>query len=89
MIQPQTIAADLTGTVSRGLSVVTNATEPGLLRVVVYGAMPIDGDGVLLNLRFTAVGKVGSFSSLMFNRIMFNEGDPRVAVSEGRVEISN
>ena len=79
---------DVAGTVSRGLFVVTNATEPGLLRVVIYGAMPIDEDGVLLNLRFTAVGKSGSVSHLTFERIMFNEGEPRVMVSEGRVEIS-
>ena len=66
----------------------TNATEPGLLRVVVYGAYPIDANGVLLNLRFTAVGAVGSVSPLTFERIMFNEGEPRVMVTHGRVEIT-
>ena len=38
MIQPLENPVDVAGTVSRGLSVVTNAVEPGLLRVVVYGA---------------------------------------------------
>src|SRR5204862_1645003 len=51
VIQPRVEPVDVAGTASRGLSVVTNSNEPGLLRVVVYGAMPIDEDGALLNLR--------------------------------------
>jgi hypothetical protein len=66
---------------------VTNAIEPGLLRVVVYGPLPIDENGVLLNLRFTAVGSPGSVSPLSWERMMFNEGDPQVIASDGSVEI--
>ena len=77
----------MAGTISRGLSVVTNSSEPGLLRVAVYGPMPIDGNGVLLNLRFTAVGKAGSVPPLLFERMMFNEGEPRATVTGGRVEL--
>jgi hypothetical protein len=87
VIQPLAAAADLAGTVSRGLSVVTNPIESGLLRVVVYGAMPIRSDGVLLNLRFMAVGKAGSASPLSFERIVFNEGSPRVNATGGEVEL--
>ncbi len=87
VIQPVGDAVDVKGTASRGLSVVTNANEPGLLRVVVYGAFPIGEDGVLLNLRFTAVGAAGSVSPMTFERIMFNEGEPRVSVVDGRVEL--
>jgi uncharacterized delta-60 repeat protein len=85
VIQPSKDSVDLAGTSSRGLSAVANASEPGLLRVVVYGALPIDENGVLLNLKFTAVGKPGSVSPLSFERIMFNEGEPRVVVSNGQV----
>ncbi|MBK8465046.1 MAG: hypothetical protein IPL32_04375 [Chloracidobacterium sp.] len=87
VMQPLVEAVDVSGTVSHGLSVVTNAMEPGLLRVVVYGAYPIDGDGVLLNLRFTSVGAVGSMSPISFGRIMFNEGESRVLVTDGKVEL--
>lgn len=87
VIQPVDDGADLKGTASRGLSVVTNASESGLLRVVVYGANPIDENGVLLNLRFAAVGAAGSVSPLIFERVMFNEGEPRVSVRDGRVEL--
>jgi hypothetical protein len=62
VIQTLEDPVDVVGTVSRGLMVVTNPIQPGLLRVIVYGPIPIDGDGVLLNLRFAAVGKAGSVS---------------------------
>jgi hypothetical protein len=87
VLQPFANSVDVSGTVSRGLSVAANATEPGILRVVVYGPMPIDRDGVLLNLRFTAVGKPGSASPLTWERIMFNEGEPRVSTTDGRIEL--
>src|SRR5262249_22188869 len=64
VIQPQANSVDLTNTVSRGLSVVANPATPGVLRVVVYGPLPVEGNGVLLNLRFTAVGAPGSVSPL-------------------------
>ena len=85
VIQPQAEPVDVAGTVSRGLSVVTNASEPGLLRVVMYGAIPIDENGILLSLRFTAVGAAGSVSPLTWERIMFNEGDPRVSTTNGQI----
>ena len=87
VIQPLENSADLAGTVSRGLMVVTNPYEPGLLRVVVYGAMPIERDGVLLNLRFTSVGAPGSASPLTFERVLFNDGEPRVSAAAGMVEL--
>jgi len=86
-IQPVADVVDVRGTASRGLSVVTNASEPGLLRIVVYGALPITEDGVLLNLRFTVVGKSGSVSPVTFDRIMFNEGESRVTVTDGKIEL--
>jgi hypothetical protein len=87
VIQPAANPVELAGTVSRGLTAVTNANEPGLLRIVVYGSMPIDGDGVLVNLRFAAVGRAGSVSPMTVERIMFNEGEPRVTVAVGSVEL--
>ena len=87
VIQPLADSVDVEGTVSRGLSVVTNAEESGLLRVVMYGALPIDENSVLLNLRFTAVGAPGTVSPLTWERIMFNEGDPGTTATNGRVEL--
>jgi uncharacterized delta-60 repeat protein len=87
VIQPLENPVDVSDTVSHGLMVVTNPYEPGLLRVVVYGPISIDENGVLLNLRFTPVGSAGSVSPLTFERMMFNDGEPRVSVADGRVEL--
>jgi Cohesin domain/Dockerin type I domain len=87
VIQPQANPVDVVGTVSRGLMVVANTTEPGLLKVAVYGPMPIDSNGVLFNLRFSAVGTTGVVSPLVWERIMFNEG-LGATVADGQVELS-
>jgi len=88
VIQPQANPVDIAGTVSSKLSFATNPDEPGLLRVAVYGALPIDSNGLLLNLRFTAVGAPGSVSPLTWERIMLNEGDPKTMAGDGQVELS-
>jgi len=87
VIQPHTDLVDLAGTASRGLSAVANVTEPGLVRVVVYGVAPIDGNDVLLNLRFKAIGMPGSASPLTWEHAIFNEGDPGTFVTDGQVEL--
>jgi hypothetical protein len=78
---------DVAGTISRGLSFMANAAEPGILRVAFYGPMPIMENGILLNLRFRAVGKIGSVSPLIWEKIMFNNGEPRTMAANGRVDI--
>ncbi|MBK8467300.1 MAG: VCBS repeat-containing protein [Chloracidobacterium sp.] len=89
VLKPQTNTVDLVGSVSRGMTAVFNTNEPGLLKVAVYGPMPITGNGVLLNLRFMAVGVPGSSSPLIWQRLMFNEGDPILPAIGGQVEISS
>ena len=87
VIQPQSDPVDLRGTASRGLSFVVNAKESGLLRVVMYGATPIDEDGVLLNLKFTAVGVANSVTPLRWERFIFNDGLLMTA-ADGKVELT-
>lgn len=87
VVQPASVPVDVGGTVSRGLSVVTNAVEPGLLRVVVYGGMPINENGVLLNLKFTAVGAAGTVSPVTFERLIFNEGKPQSVSTGGEIRL--
>ncbi|MFN0280256.1 MAG: reprolysin-like metallopeptidase [Pyrinomonadaceae bacterium] len=87
VIMPVAEPVDVAGTASRGLTVVTNAIEPGLLRVVMYGPMPIDENGVLLNLRFARVGKAVSNTAISFERFMFNEGEPQANITNGRIKL--
>lgn len=87
VIQPQKNPIDVSGTVSRGLLGAVNAEEPGLLKVAVYGPMPITASGVLLNLRFIAVGTSGLVSPLSWERLMLNEGTPRITTTDGQIEL--
>lgn len=87
VIQPQADPIGVSGTVSRGLTAVANAREPGVLRVALYGAIPINANGLLLNLRFLAVGAPGSISPLTWDRLMFNEGFPESKTFDGKVLI--
>ncbi len=87
VIQPLENPVNVAVTASRGLSVVANPNEPGKLRVVVYGPMPIKEDGVLLYLRFTVVGAPGSVSPISWERIMFNDGEPGVITVDGKIEL--
>lgn len=86
VMQPDVDPVDIAGTVSRGLTFVTNAQQSGVLRVVAYGSMPIDEDGLLLNIRFTAVGNSGSVSPLALENFIFNEGLP-MTTTYGQVEL--
>src|SRR5204863_1722513 len=59
-----------------------------LLRIVAYGPVPLNGNEVLLKLRFKAVGAPGAVSPLIWERIMFNEGSPRSVANDGSIEVS-
>jgi hypothetical protein len=66
---------------------VVNTDELGLLRVVMYGPMPLDHNGILLNLKFTAIGAPGTASPLIWERLIFNEGEMAADVTDGRVQL--
>lgn len=87
VLQPERTAVDITKTASSRFTAVTNVEEPGLLRVAVYGTMPINENGVLLNLRFIPVGPSGSVSPLTWDRFMFNEGELGVRLVNGQVKL--
>jgi hypothetical protein len=88
VVEPQSVPADVAGTMSEGMLVTANTISPGVLRVVVFGAVPLQSKGVLVNLNFTALGEAGSDSVLSIGNFMFNEGDYRVTVSDGKVQIT-
>jgi uncharacterized delta-60 repeat protein len=89
VIQPQPDPVELSETISRGLTAVFNPSQPGRLRVVVYGAAAIDSDGLLLNLRFTAVGSAGSVSPLVLEQMKFNDTEPAIQRVEGQLVLTD
>lgn len=74
VMRPQVDPVELKGTLSRAMSYATNVTAPGIIRVVVYGVMPIEKDGVLLDLKFTAADNANLISPLTLENFTFNEG---------------
>lgn len=86
MIEPAADPVDLAGTMSEGYVATVNALEPGLLRVVVFGALPFNGEGNLINLRFNVIGKSG-VTDLGWNGLLLNEGNPRSGFVSGRIRV--
>lgn len=77
------------GTMSDGLAVTVNSETPGLLKVVIFGANSLNGSGTLLNLKFTAIGAVGTISPISWQEFMLNEGGAlQTKTTDGQVEIT-
>jgi hypothetical protein len=88
VLQIDSVPIDIEGTLSESMAFAVNPNTPGLLRVAVYGAYPLTGAGVLLNLRFKAIGASGSVSDLIWEEVLVNEGDPEQTTTNGSVAIS-
>jgi hypothetical protein len=89
VIEPQDIAADLRGTLSDTLSVVTNVPTPGLLKAAVYGAYTVTGDGVYANLKFNVVGSSGTSTPITIRQFIYNDGSAGVMAVNGSVKITS
>ncbi|MBP6213422.1 MAG: right-handed parallel beta-helix repeat-containing protein, partial [Pyrinomonadaceae bacterium] len=87
VLEPSEVAADLTDTNSNGLAVVSNAPIPGLLKVAVYGAVPVGGDGTFVHLKFRTIGATGSTSPLAVRAFRVNDGNDEVITRDGQVTV--
>lgn len=89
VLTPSDNTAVLAESLSRSMIATVNTETPGRLKVVVFGTLPINGEGVLLNLRFTAIGSVGTSTDLTWDGLMLNEGEGLYAkTSDGRVTVT-
>jgi hypothetical protein len=88
VITPSTNAFDTATSLSELMAVTVNAETPGRLKVVVFGAMPLDGSGLLLNLRFNAIGAIGTTSELGLEELVLNEGGILTEAVNGRVTVT-
>jgi len=87
IITPQAVPVSTLGTLGSGLVVTYNSPSPGLLKVVLFGTIPISGSGTLFNFQFTAVGAAGETSPLTWQNFMFNEGSPGSVATDGSVTL--
>jgi hypothetical protein len=88
VLTPSENPARVAGTLSENMIVTINRETEGRLKVVVFGVLPLNGEGVLVNLRFTAIGAVGATSDLTWDSLMLNEGGLNTATENGRVTVT-
>lgn len=88
VLTPATNAVDLSGTISNSRTVTVNSDTPGVLKVVIFGAEALRGAGSIVNLKFTAIGEIGTASPLTIETFMLNEGEGfNTQTTDGRVEV--
>lgn len=87
VVTPAAVPADLTGTLGEGMTLMSNVTAPGLLKVVVFGAMPVNSDGVYVNLRFVATGRPGTVSPIAISSFRANDGTMSVLAANGAISV--
>ena len=85
VISPETVAADLTGTMSDGLSLVSNSPRPGLLKVVVYGVSDVTGEGTYINLLFRSNGR--GRTPIIISGFRLNDGTDKISVVNGSITV--
>ncbi len=52
------------GTIDPNFGCAVNSGTAGLLKVACFASSPMSGSGVLINLKFNAIGAIGTFSNL-------------------------
>ncbi len=87
VIVPQANPISTVGTISEGMLPIFNPISPGRLKVVLFTATPRMGAGLLLNLKFTAVGTPGSASPLTWEDFKWDEGNPAALAANGHVRL--
>jgi hypothetical protein len=88
VVNPATVAADLSGTICDGFGLAANSPEPGRLKVVVFGVAPVSSDGVYVNLRFVPTGPVGSSSALTISGFRFDDASDPVRINNGLIVVT-
>lgn len=84
VIEPQAASCDASKTLSGGMTAICRMSEPGVLKVMVYGTTPMTGEGTLLKLNFKMIAARGSASGLSIKDFMFNEGVPSAVTVKGQ-----
>jgi hypothetical protein len=87
VISPAGLAVSLESTLGSGLNVVSNSPTPGLLKVAVYGSLPVMGDGVYANLRFVVTAAGGASTLVNITGCRINDGEKAITTAAGRVTV--
>ena len=88
VISPAAIAADVSGTICDGFGVFSHSPSPGLLKVVVYGTIPVTTDGIFVNLRFSTIGVVDATTPLTIRGFRLNDARIGVVTTNGKLRVT-
>ena len=92
VIQPQTMQTNGVGTLSAACGTFSNvipvSATQSRLAVSTACVNPLVGAGTLISLKFTAVGLIGTNSSLSFSPFIFNAGVPTNMSNTGNIAIN-
>jgi uncharacterized protein (TIGR03437 family) len=79
-------SVETANTRSSGLQPVINSNVAGKISVAVAATQALSGPGVLLNLKFSVIGRNSDFSDLTWSRFQFS--DPCATTTNGRVTVT-
>jgi hypothetical protein len=88
VLEPTENAASVWATISDGRVLTVNATQKGMLRIVTFGAYPLQGTGELLRLNFKVIGAAGAVSELRWANFRLNEGGINFNAENGGVSVA-
>ncbi len=88
LLEPASSAAGLAGTVSEGRVLTINASKKGVLRIVTFGADPLEGQGDLLRFNFNVIGAANSSTVLRWENFRINEGGINFKAENGEVNVT-
>ncbi len=83
-----TITTVSKGDLIPGWSMAANTTTPGVVRIAIAGATPVQTSGELLKLSFRATGSTGESSPLTLTQGDLNEGAIPADLDDGLIEIA-
>ena len=76
---------EISGSLSGNFSFAVNPLERGKVKISAYGISALEGEGVLLNLKFKAAAKKSRSSELKWQNFRFNEGEQKTRLKDGTV----
>jgi len=69
---------------SAGHTLFSNLSAPGVIRIVLYGVVPLSGSGPLLDVLFTSTGPTGSMTAVRLESAGLNEGAITAVLMDGQ-----
>lgn len=88
VVTPDGVPCEVSGSLSSAMLATCNPVSPGLLKVAVFGSLPLTGAGTLMKLKFNVIGLGGTSSQIDIQNFLFNE-DPLLlgTVTDGAINV--